>query len=192
MGGLVTCRSAMIIFTSNAGAARAATVKSLDSRIGFSGGGDDPSTREDYVKGMSRAIDDGMVRHFPPEFRNRLDAIVSFAPIRLDTARAVSRKLLDDLTRRVTLRHKVVVTFTDRLVEMITRRGYDVEYGARNIIRTIDTLVKTAIADQFAAAPHGEDAPRDMMLDADADDAVVVARREDHQDDDAWAGFKAG
>jgi MoxR-like ATPase len=185
MGSVIPCRSAIIIFTSNAGASSASTKKSLESRIGF--GTDPKDILGDYVKDMDKALEDGVSRQFPPEFRNRLDAIVRFVPIKKDVAIVITKKLLDDLSRKVFERHKVKISYTDRLVHAITAQGYDVESGARHIIRKIDYVVKTAIADIFSEQSLSGVKLRSVVIDMDEHQntvSVPASNDNDGENDD--------
>jgi ATP-dependent Clp protease ATP-binding subunit ClpA len=136
---------------------------------------------------MDKALEDGVSRQFPPEFRNRLDAIVRFVPIKKDVAIVITKKLLDDLSRKVFERHKVKISYTDRLVHAITAQGYDVESGARHIIRKIDYVVKTAIADIFSEQSLSGVKLRSVVIDMDEHQntvSVPASNDNDGENDD--------
>jgi ATP-dependent Clp protease ATP-binding subunit ClpA len=174
MGETVSCRNSIIIFTSNAGASDAKTISSIRNTIGFASNESDSVSS--YNKGMSKAVQEGMARQFPPEFRNRLDAVVIFNPIDLATAKSITQKILSDLSKKVLERHKVNVTYTNSLVDRITTEGYDIEYGARNIIRAVDKIVKTAIADLFSGNPSEHFTDETVLLEQAENDEIVTCK----------------
>jgi ATP-dependent Clp protease ATP-binding subunit ClpA len=108
-------------------------------------------------------------RMFTPEFRNRLDAIISFAP--LDTAvilRVVDKFLMqleDQLHEK-----KVEITFTQALKEHLAKAGFDPLMGARPMARLIQDTIRRALADEllFGKLANGGK----VTVDVDDKDAV--------------------
>ncbi len=124
-------RNVIIIMTTNAGAE---TMNK--STIGFTN---------------AREAGDEMAdikRLFTPEFRNRLDAIVSFKPLdELVILRVVDKFLLQLETQLA--EKKVEVTFTDALRKHLAQKGFDPLMGARPMQRLIQDLIRKALADEL-------------------------------------------
>lgn len=124
-------RNVIIIMTTNAGA------ESLQrSSIGFIG---------------SKEAGDEMAdikRMFTPEFRNRLDAIISFRPLDEEIILRVVDKFLMQLEEQLHEK-KVDVVFTVPLRRMLARKGFDPLMGARPMLRLIQDLIRKALADEL-------------------------------------------
>ncbi len=124
-------RNIIIIMTTNAGA------DTLEkSSIGFTG-----------LKQFGDEMDE-IRRTFTPEFRNRLDAIISFKPLDMDVILRVVDKFLLQLEDQLSLK-KVEVIFTDALRNMLAKKGFDPVMGARPMLRLIQDLVRKALADEL-------------------------------------------
>ncbi|MDO4842753.1 MAG: hypothetical protein Q3982_08780, partial [Phoenicibacter congonensis] len=91
---------------------------------------------------------DEIRRTFTPEFRNRLDAIISFKPLDMDVILRVVDKFLLQLEDQLSLK-KVEVIFTDGLRNMLAKKGFDPMMGARPMLRLIQDLVRKALADEL-------------------------------------------
>jgi ATP-dependent Clp protease ATP-binding subunit ClpA len=124
-------RSVIIIMTTNAGAE---TMNK--STIGFT------TARE---QGDEMA---DIKRLFTPEFRNRLDATVSFKALDEDVILRVVDKFLLQLEGQLTEK-KVEVTFTDDLRKQLAKKGFDPLMGARPMQRLIQDTIRRALADEL-------------------------------------------
>ena len=124
-------RSVIIIMTTNAGAE---TMNK--STIGFT------TARE---QGDEMA---DIKRLFTPEFRNRLDATVSFKALDEEVILRVVDKFLLQLEGQLTEK-KVEVTFTDELRKQLAKKGFDPLMGARPMQRLIQDTIRRALADEL-------------------------------------------
>ncbi len=124
-------RNIVIIMTTNAGAE---TMNK--STIGFT------SRREQG----DEMVD--IKRLFTPEFRNRLDAIVSFKALDEEIIMRVVDKFLLQLESQLTEK-KVEVTFTDALRAYLAKKGFDPLMGARPMQRLIQDTIRRALADEL-------------------------------------------
>ncbi|BBI98843.1 ATP-dependent Clp protease ATP-binding subunit ClpA [Ferrigenium kumadai] len=124
-------RNVVVIMTTNAGA------EALNkAQIGFT---------------KTAAAGDEMAdikRMFTPEFRNRLDAIVSFAPLDHEVILRVVDKFLMQLEEQLHEK-KVDVTFTDELKDYLADNGFDPQMGARPMARLIQDTIRSALADEL-------------------------------------------
>lgn len=124
-------RNVIIIMTTNAGAE---TMNK--STIGF-------TTRREQGDEMA-----DIKRLFTPEFRNRLDAIVSFRALDEEIILRVVDKFLLQLESQLAEK-KVEVTFTDKLRKHLATKGFDPLMGARPMQRLIQDTIRRALADEL-------------------------------------------
>ncbi|MCI5095482.1 MAG: ATP-dependent Clp protease ATP-binding subunit ClpA [Rhodobacteraceae bacterium] len=130
-GRTVSFRNVVLIMTSNAGAAEQAK-----AAIGF---GRDRREGEDTA-----AIE----RTFTPEFRNRLDAVISFAPLPKDVILQVVEKFVLQLEAQL-LDRNVSIELTRPAAEWIADKGYDDKMGARPLGRVIQEHIKKPLAEEL-------------------------------------------
>jgi ATP-dependent Clp protease ATP-binding subunit ClpA len=129
-GKSVDFRNVILIMTSNVGA-----MELQKSPIGFG--------RKREAGDDEEAIN----RMFTPEFRNRLDAIISFAPLPPAVVRQVVEKFVLQLEGQLAERG-VTINLTPEAAEWLAARGYDERMGARPLARVIQEYVKKPLADQ--------------------------------------------
>lgn len=130
-GRTVDFRNVVLIMTSNAGAAEQAK-----SAIGF---GRDRREGEDTA-----AIE----RTFTPEFRNRLDAVISFAPLDQTVILRVVEKFVLQLEAQLMDRN-VHIELTPKAAEWLAEKGYDDKMGARPLGRVIQEYIKKPLAEEL-------------------------------------------
>src|SRR3981189_860007 len=87
-------------------------------------------------------------RLFTPEFRNRLDATISFAQLDHDVILRVVDKFLLDLENQLHEK-KVNPTFTPKLKSFLAKKGFDPPMGARPMARLIQDTIRKALADEL-------------------------------------------
>ena len=124
-------RNVVIIMTTNAGADALSK-----AQIGFTKSG---------VSGDETAE---IKRLFTPEFRNRLDAIISFAALDKEVILRVVDKFLMQLEEQLHEK-KVEVIFTDALKDYLAKTGFDPLMGARPMARLIQDTIRSALADEL-------------------------------------------
>ncbi|MEY2619999.1 MAG: hypothetical protein RL522_3001 [Pseudomonadota bacterium] len=124
-------RNVIIIMTTNAGAE---TMNK--ATIGFT----NPRAAGDEMADIKRL--------FTPEFRNRLDAIVSFKALDEQVIMRVVDKFLLVLEQQLSEK-KVDVTFTDKLRKHLAKKGFDPLMGARPMQRLIQDTIRRALADEL-------------------------------------------
>ena len=87
-------------------------------------------------------------RMFTPEFRNRLDATISFASLDHDVILRVVDKFLLELENQLHEK-KVEASFTQKLKEFLAKKGFDPQMGARPMSRLIQDTIRKALADEL-------------------------------------------
>jgi ATP-dependent Clp protease ATP-binding subunit ClpA len=95
-------------------------------------------------------------RMFTPEFRNRLDAIISFNALDREIILRVVDKFLMQLEQQLDEK-KVEASFTQALREYLAKKGFDPQMGARPMARLIQDTIRSALADEllFGRLAHG-------------------------------------
>jgi ATP-dependent Clp protease ATP-binding subunit ClpA len=86
-------------------------------------------------------------KEFSPEFRNRLDAIVPFVPLTKQIAVSIAKKEIQNLNQRLAPKN-VCIEVTDKCLEFLVEEGYSKEFGARNMSRTVENLISSALVDE--------------------------------------------
>lgn len=149
-------RNVIIIMTTNAGA------ETLNRRaIGFSN---------------AREAGDEMAdikRMFTPEFRNRLDAIVSFKSLDTDVIMRVVDKFLIALEQQLAEK-KVEISYSESLRTYLAKKGFDPQMGARPMQRLIQDTIRKALADELLFGRLVNGGRVHVAIDAEQGDRVVL------------------
>jgi ATP-dependent Clp protease ATP-binding subunit ClpA len=111
-------------------------------------------------------------RMFSPEFRNRLDATISFAALDHEVILRVVDKFLMQLEAQLHEK-KVEAVFTDKLKDWLAEKGFDPLMGARPMARLIQDTIRAALADEllFGRLANGGR----VTIDLDAEQKVRLA-----------------
>ena len=135
-------RNAVLIMTSNAGSREMSA-----GTIGFSEGG----AHDNAAKAKS-----AVERVFSPEFRNRLDAIVTFLPLTPAAMETIVEKFIAQLEAQLAER-RVMITLQPEARVWLATKGYDPKFGARPLARVIQKDVRDPLTDQilFGALENG-------------------------------------
>ncbi|MCK9284302.1 MAG: ATP-dependent Clp protease ATP-binding subunit ClpA [Rhodocyclaceae bacterium] len=114
-------------------------------------------------------------RTFTPEFRNRLDAIISFKPLDSEIILRVVDKFLMQLEGQLHEK-KVEVTFSDTLRAWLAEKGFDPLMGARPMARLIQDSIRSALADEllFGRLAHGGRVTVELDPDSPAEEKLKL------------------
>ena len=130
-GKKVDFRNVVLIMTTNAGAA-----DNHKAGIGFG-------------RGRVEDADEAAIqRLFTPEFRNRLDAIVTFKALAPEVIKNVVQKFVMQLEAQLADRN-VTIELSDEAADWLAKNGYDELYGARPLARVIQEHIKKPLADEI-------------------------------------------
>jgi ATP-dependent Clp protease ATP-binding subunit ClpA len=130
-GKKVDFRNVILVMTSNAGASEQAK-----EAIGFN-----RQIREGEA-------DIAIERIFTPEFRNRLDSVITFNPLPIDVVLQVVEKFILQLEGQLIDRN-VTIEFTKESLEWLAKEGYDSKMGARPISRKIQEYIKKPLSEEL-------------------------------------------
>jgi ATP-dependent Clp protease ATP-binding subunit ClpA len=135
-------RQVVLIMTSNAGSREMSA-----GAIGFAG----DRARDAKARGKA-----ALERLFSPEFRNRLDGIVSFKPLSSEVMETIVDKFVLELEAQLRER-KVAIELLPEARAHLAKKGYDPVFGARPLARIIQTEVRNPLTDEilFGRLEHG-------------------------------------
>jgi len=126
-------RNVIMMMTSNAGSREMSS-----ATIGFG----DPS-KDSSGKGK-QAVD----KYFSPEFRNRLDGIITFNGLNREIMEQIVDKFMAEFAVQLAAK-KVQLTYSDDARRWMAKKGFDPQYGARPLARVLQTDIKDVLADEI-------------------------------------------
>lgn len=129
-GKLVNFENTIIVMTTNAG------TEFSSNKLGF---------MRDTEVAMRDNVEKSLKEFFKPEFLNRIDEIVTFKTLEKSELKQIIDLLLRNIADKLAEKN-VTITVTDDAKELILEKGYDVQYGARPLKRSIQTLIEDKLA----------------------------------------------
>ena len=159
-GREINCRNLIIILTSNVGA-----FEMEKNRIGFAAANNKESS--------DAQAEAAVKRHFTPEFRNRLDAIIRFAPLGNEAIRHVIDKFIIELEQQLEDKH-VSISLEESAKDWLAKHGYDPKMGARPMARLIQKHIKQPLAEQLLFGELAENGGHVDVTIRDDEPALVI------------------
>lgn len=145
-------RNVFILFTTNAGS-------KISKTVGFGG---------DAGKSKANAQ---IEKIFTPEFRNRLDGVITFNPLGEEQVMKVAEKILNEVRDQLKTKN-VQLTVTKAAKEVMAEKGFDKEMGARPMKRVIQDLIKKPVAKEIVIGSL-KDGGR-VKVDANKDGEIIL------------------
>lgn len=144
-GRTVDFRNTVIIMTSNAGTRQ---LKEFSHGVGFNAGGiSNMGNLSDKDKEYARSvIQKSLSKQFSPEFLNRLDDIITFDQLDLDSIKKIIDIELTGLYKRIEEKG-LMIQLTNAAKEFVASKGYDIQFGARPLKRAIQTYVEDGLCE---------------------------------------------
>ncbi len=164
-GQKVDFRNAIIIMTSNVGAA---AIKKQPN-LGFSFQQDAGSQTEQEYSEMQKKLMDELKRAFRPEFLNRVDSVIVFHQLSKEHIRNIVDLILTELNERLE-EYEIHLTATDDVKDWLAKEGYDAEYGARPLRRVIQTELEDRLSDSMLSG----DVTEGSMVEANLVEEKIV------------------
>ncbi|MGH7884700.1 MAG: ATP-dependent Clp protease ATP-binding subunit ClpA [Thermodesulfobacteriota bacterium] len=130
-GRKVDFRQVIVILTTNTGSR-----ESMKRNVGFN--------KSEYEDKSTEAIE----KYFSPEFRNRLDAIITFNSLDIKIVEKIVEKMISELQERLKSR-KIIIELTPEARGFIAEKGYDPQLGARPIQRLIDSEIAEKLSKEI-------------------------------------------
>ena len=133
-GKRVYLSDAIVIMTSNLGSSH---FRKLTNPLGF-------LSQHGEVKLVQADVRRELEQRFSPEFRNRIDEVVLFAPLTLDDVRVIAKSYLSELEQTLTKSDRTIA-ISDEALDLIAIQGFSRAFGARFLKRLIDEQIKLPI-----------------------------------------------
>ncbi len=140
-GRRVDFRNTIIIMTSNVGASIIRHGGGLGFKIT-----DEAEQRKSAYEDMKKRVMDALRRTFRPEFINRLDGIMVFHPLEIDSIKAIVDLEMERVLNQLT-EHDIILEMADSARAFLARVGYDPQFGARPLRRAIQEHVDDVLSE---------------------------------------------
>jgi ATP-dependent Clp protease ATP-binding subunit ClpB len=160
-GRTVDFRNTVIVMTSNLGSDR---IQEMMNPEQF-----DKDVYERVKKGVLEAV----VRHFSPEFVNRIDETVVFHPLQQAQIRGIAEIQIDLLNARLA-HSELALSASDPVLDHVARVGYDPVYGARPLKRAIQNGIENPLAQHVLQGAYG--AGDTIHVDIDSEGELKFTR----------------
>jgi len=162
-GKRVYLSDSVVIMTSNIGSEH---FRKLTSPVGF-------RQQTVGVEQVQSEVLRELERRFPPEFRNRIDEVVLFAPLTYAEVREIAKHYLQQVVATMTKAGKTVHV-DDSALDLVVEKGYNLAFGARFLKRYIDEHVKLPISTRWKEGTHFHISARDGQIVVEPAVASVV------------------
>ena len=161
-GVTVDFRNTIIVMTSNVGTRQ---LEESSTRIGFNAQQANPKMAEGIIQ-------KALKRQFSPEFLNRLDDVIYFNSLTKDDARKICKLQLSELNERLAAKG-YHVNVNDAIVDFLVEHGFQPNYGARSLKRSITEYVETVLCEAIMSGRKLNDC---ICLEPDKDgDSLHIA-----------------
>ena len=139
LGRTADFRRTIVIMTSNVGSRM-----QNEAPLGFGGEGKGAPNQDTILRELSR--------FFRPEFLNRLDRVVIFRPLAIETAEKIARREVAKVVERSGIARRALVVDVDpAALALLLKEGYSPHFGARPLKRTVERMVLLPVARTIAA-----------------------------------------
>ncbi|MBI4114996.1 MAG: ATP-dependent Clp protease ATP-binding subunit [Candidatus Omnitrophica bacterium] len=145
-GRKVDFRNTIIIMTSNVGV----DLINKEGELGFR-----PKGETETYEAMKRKLMDEVKKVFRPEFLNRVDDIIVFHPLRREDLEQIIEIELKELKNRLRDK-KIEITLSPEVLKFLIDKGYDAQFGARPLKRTIQRYVENVLAEEILSGKFQE------------------------------------
>ena len=98
---------------------------------------------------MKENITKALKERFRPEFLNRLDDIIVFHRLSQSDTAKIGVKIVDALSKRLFEQRGIVLSVTNAALEQLVKEGYDNQYGARPLKRTIQRRIEDRLSEEI-------------------------------------------
>jgi ATP-dependent Clp protease ATP-binding subunit ClpB len=152
-GRVVNFKNTIIIMTSNMGSN---VIRENFEKI-------TERNREEIVENTRNLVMNMLKQTIRPEFLNRIDDIIMFAPLKQDEIAQIVRIQLN-IVRKMLMENGIALEYTDEAVRSISEAGYDPEFGARPVKRVIQRKVLNQLSKDILSGKV--DNSRPIVIDA--------------------------
>ena len=170
-GRSVDFRNALVVMTSNVGA----EMIKRQTSIGFDVKRDEELDEKLAYQEMRKKLLDALKRVFRPEFINRVDAVIVFRALSMESIKEIVQLELDKVSLRLE-EHAIVISITPAALELLAEMGYDPEMGARPLKRVIQQNIEDTLSDSLLA---GEFEDGDTIIVDAIDEEISLYKNEE-------------
>lgn len=148
-GRVVDFKNTVIIMTSNVGA----TLIKKGSTLGFRGTNE---PEEISYKDIKNRVMGELNKTFRPEFLNRIDEVIVFKSLAKKEIKKIATLILNNEVKILLEEQKIDLETTEEVKELLAKEGYDPNFGARPLRRTIERLIENPISEKLLAGEFKE------------------------------------
>lgn len=148
-GRVVDFKNTVIIMTSNVGA----TLIKKGSTLGFRGTNE---PEEISYKDIKNRVMGELNKTFRPEFLNRIDEVIVFKSLTKGEIKKIATLILNNEVKMLLEEQKISLETTEKAKELLTKEGYDPNFGARPLRRTIERLIENPISEKLLSGEFKE------------------------------------
>ncbi len=174
-GKKVDFKNTIIIMTSNAGANRIISPKTL----GF---GQAKTSEEEYKK-MKEGVMEEVKHIFKPEFINRVDEMIVFHALNKENIKDITKIMLKQFAKRVKDQMDMELCVADNVVDFISDKGFDKDYGARPIRRALQTELEDVLAEAVLMGDISIGDTVDVSLSCEETKKKIVVKKKTFADE---------
>ena len=174
-GKKVDFKNTIIIMTSNAGANRIISPKTL----GF---GQAKTSEEEYRK-MKEGVMEEVKHIFKPEFINRVDEMIVFHALNKENIKDITKIMLKQFAKRVKDQMDMELCIADDVVDFISDKGFDKDYGARPIRRALQTELEDVLAEAVLMGDISIGDTVDISLSCEGTKKKIVVKKKTFADE---------
>ena len=174
-GKKVDFKNTIIIMTSNAGANRIISPKTL----GF---GQAKTSEEEYQK-MKEGVMEEVKHIFKPEFINRVDEMIVFHALNKENIKDITKIMLKQFAKRVKGQMDMELCIADDVVDFISDKGFDKDYGARPIRRALQTELEDVLAEAVLMGDISIGDTVDISLSCEGTKKKIVVKKKTFADE---------
>lgn len=174
-GKKVDFKNTIIIMTSNAGANRIISPKTL----GF---GQVKTSEEEYKK-MKEGVMEEVKHIFKPEFINRVDEMIVFHALNKENIKDITKIMLKQFAKRVKNQMDMELCIADDVVDFISDKGFDKDYGARPIRRALQTELEDVLAEVVLMGDISIGDTVDVSLSCEGTKKKIVVKKKTFADE---------
>ena len=174
-GKKVDFKNTIIIMTSNAGANRIISPKTL----GF---GQVKTSEEEYQK-MKESVMEEVKHIFKPEFINRVDEMIVFHALNKENIKDITKIMLKQFAKRVKDQMDMELCIADDVVDFISDKGFDKDYGARPIRRALQTELEDVLAEAVLMGDISIGDTVDISLSCEGTKKKIVVKKKTFADE---------
>ncbi len=166
-GRVVDFKNTVIIMTSNVGA----TLIKKEATLGFRGTNE---SEEISYKEIKNRVMGELNKTFRPEFLNRIDEVIVFKSLTKEEIKKIASLIINNEVKKLLEERKIDLETTEEIKELLTKEGYDSNFGARPLRRTIERLIENPISEKLLA---GEFEEGDCILIKAKDGKIMFSKK---------------